>query len=74
MKDMPGQQAGRVPVMRLFGVNDAGNSVCCHVHGFSPYFYVTCPSVFKDTHLADFKVTQGCTSPHMLLSPLSLLL
>lgn len=55
MQGMPGQQAGRVPVMRMFGVNDAGNSVCCHVHGFSPYFYVTCPVTFKDSHLADFK-------------------
>lgn len=52
---MPGQQSGRVPVMRMFGVNDAGNSVCCHVHGFSPYFYVTCPAIFKETHMADFK-------------------
>ncbi|KAG0721763.1 DNA polymerase delta catalytic subunit [Chionoecetes opilio] len=52
---MPGQQTGRVPVTRMFGVNDAGNSVCCHVHGFSPYFYVTCPATLKDSHLADFK-------------------
>ncbi|KAF2360847.1 DNA-directed DNA polymerase family B exonuclease domain [Trinorchestia longiramus] len=54
--DMPGQQVGRVPVMRMFGVTDDGHSVCCHVHGFSPYFYVKCPLIFKQTHLAPFKV------------------
>lgn len=54
---MPGQQAGRVPIMRMFGVTDDGNSVCCHVHGFSPYFYVTCPLTFKQEHLGVFKNT-----------------
>ena len=53
---MPGQQAGRVPIMRMFGVTDEGNSVCAHVHGFSPYFYVKCPQIFKEKHLAPFKV------------------
>ncbi|KAK7075072.1 DNA polymerase delta catalytic subunit [Halocaridina rubra] len=52
---MPGQQAGRVPVMRMFGVNDKGNTVCCHVHGFSPYFFVTCPLTFKESQLPEFK-------------------
>ncbi|XP_068231528.1 DNA polymerase delta catalytic subunit [Palaemon carinicauda] len=54
---MPGQQIGRVPIMRMFGVNDAGNTICCHVHGFSPYFYVTCPMSFKESHLRTFKET-----------------
>ncbi|XP_064100186.1 DNA polymerase delta catalytic subunit-like [Macrobrachium nipponense] len=54
---MPGQQIGRVPVMRMFGVNEAGNTICCHVHGFSPYFYVTCPVTFKESHLPTFKRT-----------------
>ncbi|XP_071544881.1 DNA polymerase delta catalytic subunit isoform X2 [Panulirus ornatus] len=55
IQGMPGQQVGKVPVMRMFGINDSGNSVCCHVHGFSPYFYVTCPPSFKDVHLGEFK-------------------
>lgn len=55
-KDMPGQQAGRVPVMRMYGINDAGNSICCHVHGFSPYFYVTAPPTLKEANLTEFKV------------------
>ena len=27
------------PVLRLFGVNANGNSVCAHVHNFTAYFY-----------------------------------
>lgn len=27
------------PVIRLFGVNANGNSVCAHVHNFTAYFY-----------------------------------
>lgn len=41
---MPGQLQGKVPIIRMFGVTDSGNSVCCHVHGFAPYFYVPAPS------------------------------
>ena len=28
------------PVVRLFGVNAAGNSVAAHVHNFTAYFYI----------------------------------
>ena len=28
------------PVIRLFGVNANGNSVCAHVHNFTAYFYI----------------------------------
>jgi hypothetical protein len=30
----------QVPVIRMYGVNAAGNSVCAFVHGFEPYFYI----------------------------------
>uniref|UniRef100_A0A061RE64 DNA polymerase n=1 Tax=Tetraselmis sp. GSL018 TaxID=582737 RepID=A0A061RE64_9CHLO len=33
-----------VPVLRMFGVNDAGNSVALFIHGFEPYFYVEAPT------------------------------
>lgn len=33
-----------VPVVRMFGVTEAGNSVAAFVHGFEPYFYVDAPS------------------------------
>lgn len=47
MKGMPGAQSGTVATMRIFGVSRQQNSICCHVHGFAPYLYVTVPSTFK---------------------------
>ncbi|XP_072396309.1 DNA polymerase delta catalytic subunit [Diabrotica undecimpunctata] len=52
---MPGPQTGTVPIIRLFGVTKNGNSVCCHVHGFSPYFYVNMPDNFSPSELHAFK-------------------
>ncbi|XP_004573763.1 DNA polymerase delta catalytic subunit [Maylandia zebra] len=52
---MPGQSQGKVPIIRMFGVTDNGNSVCCHVHGFAPYFYVPAPNGFMSAHLVEFK-------------------
>ncbi|CAM6083744.1 unnamed protein product [Calypogeia fissa] len=31
---------GPAAVLRVFGVTREGNSVCCHVYGFKPYFYI----------------------------------
>lgn len=47
---------GPVPVMRMYGVTMQGNSVCCHVHGFAPYMYITAPKNFTKDHLLDFKM------------------
>ena len=44
---MPGAQSGLVAIMRIFGVTRNQNSVCCHVHGFAPYLYVTAPASFQ---------------------------
>jgi len=44
-----------VSVMRLYGVTMNGNSVCSHVHGFSPYFYITAPNNFTNEHCEPFK-------------------
>lgn len=52
---MPGQSQGNVPIIRMFGVTDNGNSVCCHIHGFAPYFYVPAPSGFTSADLSEFK-------------------
>ncbi|KAK5644258.1 hypothetical protein RI129_008103 [Pyrocoelia pectoralis] len=51
--NMPGAPTGSSAVMRMFGVTAEGNSVCCHVHGFSPYFYVLVPEDF--TNSDDFR-------------------
>lgn len=55
MAGMPGAQVGMVPVIRMFGVTMEGNSVCCHVHGFAPYFYIGAPKGFDHTHCEPFK-------------------
>lgn len=36
-KEDPGS---RVPVVKMFGSTMEGNSVCMHIHGFRPYFYI----------------------------------
>lgn len=40
---MPTLPCAQVPVVRMFGVNDNGNSVCVFVHGFQPYFFCEKP-------------------------------
>ncbi len=38
-----GSVEGPVPVIRLYGVTALGSSVLMHVHGFTPYLYVSLP-------------------------------
>lgn len=56
LSGMPGAQVGPVQVIRMFGITMEGNSVCCHVHGFTPYFYIGAPKGFDHTHTQPFKV------------------
>lgn len=42
-KELLPNSSGRAAILRIFGVTKEGNSVCCHVHGFEPYFYISCP-------------------------------
>lgn len=55
IRGMPGSQISPVPVFRMFGITAAGNSVCCHVHGFSPYFYVSAPDNFTTQDCPKFR-------------------
>ena len=55
---MPGLQSGVVPVLRMYGVTMEGNSVCAHLHGFLPYFYVNYPREdFAAEHCSDFRTS-----------------
>ena len=67
-----GVSNGAAPVLRMFGVTMDGNSVCAHIHGFLPYFYVLAPvpeilpqhcadlrSSLNDAVLGDARSTRG---------------
>jgi len=52
---VPGAPQGPVPVVRLYGVSEAGNSVLAHVHGATPYLYAACPRDFPEARLGDLR-------------------
>ena len=39
----------------MYGVTEDGNSVCCHIHGFTPYFYVSLPENFTAANCGAMK-------------------
>ncbi|DBA02210.1 TPA: hypothetical protein N0F65_007620 [Lagenidium giganteum] len=43
-------------IVRLYGVTENGNSVLMHVHGFLPYFYVSCPDHFDESKCGDVRM------------------
>ncbi|KAL0028520.1 hypothetical protein WJX77_011509 [Trebouxia sp. C0004] len=45
-KDVHLTDLAEVPIIRIYGVTESGNSVCAFVHGFEPYFYVEAPPAF----------------------------
>lgn len=51
----PQAKGNEVAVVRLFGVNDNGNSVCAFIHGFEPYFYAEKPSSWGDEAIEELK-------------------
>ncbi|XP_053625306.1 DNA polymerase delta catalytic subunit [Plodia interpunctella] len=55
IQGMPGSQLGPVPIMRMYGITTQENSICCHVHGFTPYFYVTVPLNFTESTCNEMK-------------------
>jgi DNA polymerase delta subunit 1 len=53
--NVPGARSGVVPILRMFGVTDAGNSVVAHIHGFTPYFWTAPPAGMTEENLPEFK-------------------
>lgn len=47
----------QVAVVRLYGVNEKGNSVCAFVHGFEAYFFVEKPPGWTRDHKDALAVT-----------------
>ncbi|XP_030845110.1 DNA polymerase delta catalytic subunit isoform X1 [Strongylocentrotus purpuratus] len=56
IQGMPGATSGPTPIIRMFGVTEAGNSVLCHIHGFTPYFYIPAPQNFVPEHCSKFRM------------------
>ncbi|GFQ06146.1 DNA polymerase delta catalytic subunit, partial [Phtheirospermum japonicum] len=42
-KELLPSSSGSAAIIKIFGVTKEGHSVCCLVHGFEPYFYISCP-------------------------------
>ena len=71
---VPGSSVGRVPIIRMYGVNDKDNSAVVNVHGFTPYFYCKappydCPTLPRHTmcmhaltHSRTHSLTHSCLS------------
>ncbi|KAI9201944.1 DNA polymerase family B-domain-containing protein [Polychytrium aggregatum] len=51
---IPHKGIGDVSIIRMYGVTENGNSVMCHVHGYLPYFYVSAPKGFQQSHIPAF--------------------
>ena len=53
---MPGAQGGPIPILRMIGVTNGGHSVCAHIHGFLPYFFIPAPNdSFTNEHCSIFR-------------------
>ncbi|KAL5037094.1 hypothetical protein BDV3_006196 [Batrachochytrium dendrobatidis] len=50
-KSLPQNHPEESSLLRMFGITEEGHSVVCHIHGFSPYFYVAAPHGFQATHI-----------------------
>lgn len=42
--DVVGSKTGQVPILRVYGVTEEGNSVAAFLHGFTPYCFFAVPS------------------------------
>ncbi|XP_024457292.1 DNA polymerase delta catalytic subunit isoform X2 [Populus trichocarpa] len=59
-KELLPDRSGSAAILRIFGVTGEGHSVCCLVHGFEPYFYVSCPPGMNPDDISHFhKILEG---------------
>ncbi|KAG0577961.1 hypothetical protein KC19_5G194500 [Ceratodon purpureus] len=56
-KELCPYRSGPAAVLRMFGVTQGGNSVCCNVHGFEPYFYISCLDGIEPDDIPKFRST-----------------
>ncbi|XP_042438291.1 DNA polymerase delta catalytic subunit [Zingiber officinale] len=56
-KELLLSSSGPSAILRIFGVTREGHSVCCHVHGFEPYFYIKCPMGMGPDDISRFHQT-----------------
>ncbi|KAI3451580.1 hypothetical protein Pfo_008245 [Paulownia fortunei] len=53
-KELLPSSSGPAAIIRIFGVTKEGHSVCCFVHGFEPYFYISCPPGMGPDDISSF--------------------
>ncbi|KAE9587344.1 DNA polymerase delta catalytic subunit [Lupinus albus] len=53
-KELLPNSSGSAAIIRIFGVTKEGHSVCCNVHGFEPYFYISCPPGMRPDDISHF--------------------
>ncbi|KAI8535591.1 hypothetical protein RHMOL_Rhmol10G0186100 [Rhododendron molle] len=53
-KELLPNSSGQAAIIRIFGVTREGHSVCCNVHGFEPYFYISCPPGMGPDDISNF--------------------
>jgi len=54
---LPPNRSGGVPIVHAYGVNEKGQSVCAHVHGYRPYIYMKQPANYNpEIHNEPLKV------------------
>ncbi|KAL1301127.1 DNA polymerase delta catalytic subunit [Arachis ipaensis] len=56
-KELMPNSSGPAAIIRIFGVTKEGHSVCCNVHGFEPYFYISCPPGMGPDDISHFHQT-----------------
>ncbi|KAF0894590.1 hypothetical protein E2562_001890 [Oryza meyeriana var. granulata] len=56
-KELLPNSSGPAAILRIFGVTREGHSVCCQVHGFEPYFYISCPMGMGPDDISRFHQT-----------------